>query len=103
MKISKYSLLVSSMYLLSGCVSQPSIPKVEEAEVNKYEKTYMAEYEIIKQQNADYQPFFKWVQPKNKKEECKVWVGYDPNNDRTIEPLANLTKQPSQYLLNLIF
>lgn len=69
--------------LFSACTGQPSIPKVEEAEVNKYEKAYMAEYETIKKQNENYKPSFKCVQPKNKNEECKVWVGYNPNDDRT--------------------
>ena len=85
MKILKYGLLVATMYLFSGCVGQPSIPKVEEAEVGTYEKNYMSEYENIKKQSENYKPAFKWVQPKNKKEECKVWVGYNPQDDRTIK------------------
>lgn len=86
MKVLKYGLLVSSMYLLSGCVGgQPSIPKVDEIEVAKYEKAYMAEYESIKQQYANFQPSSKWAQPKNKKEECKVYVGINPNDDKTIK------------------
>lgn len=85
MKILKYGLLVATMYLFNGCVGQPSIPKVEEAEVGTYEKNYMSEYENIKKQSENYKPAFKWVQPKNKKEECKVWVGYNPQDDRTIK------------------
>ena len=69
MKILKYGLLVATMYLFNGCVGQPSIPKVEEAEVGIYEKNYMSEYENIKKQSENYKPAFKWVQPKNKKEE----------------------------------
>ncbi|MBV5277577.1 MAG: hypothetical protein J0647_00750 [Campylobacteraceae bacterium] len=79
MKISKYSLLVSSIYLLSGCVSQPSIPKVEEAEIAKYEKAYMAEYERIKIEMASSKINKTWVQPKNKKEECKVKSAFQTN------------------------
>ncbi|MFA7354923.1 MAG: hypothetical protein WCZ70_09930, partial [Sulfurimonadaceae bacterium] len=30
-------------------------------------------------------PSFKWVQPKNKKEECKIYVGINPNDDKTIK------------------
>ena len=85
MKILKYGLLVATMYLFSGCVGQPSIPKVEEAEVGTYEKNYMSEYENIKKQSENYKPAFKWVQPKNKKEKCKVCVGYNPQDDRTIK------------------
>lgn len=85
MKVLQCGLLLGSIYLLSGCVGQPSLPKVDETEVNKYEKAYMLEYEAIKQKISNNQQSFKWVQPNNKKEECKVWVGYDPNDDRTIK------------------
>ena len=71
MKILKYGLLVATMYLFNGCVGQPSIPKVEEAEVGTYEKNYMTEYEKIKKQYENYTPTFRWVQPKNKKEEWR--------------------------------
>lgn len=90
MKIVKYGLLVATMYLFSGCVGQPSIPKIEEAEVGKYEKAYMDEYEQIKQQSANYKPPFKWIQPKNKKEECKVYVGVNPNDDKTVKSYYSL-------------
>ena len=85
MKILKYGLLVATMYLFNGCVGQPSIPKVEEAEVGTYEKNYMTEYEKIKKQYENYTPTFRWVQPKNKKEECKVYVSIDPTDDKTIK------------------
>ena len=38
---------------------------------------------IQKQQNKNTKPSFKWIQPKNKKEECKVYVGIDSENDKT--------------------
>lgn len=85
MKIFKYGLLIVIMYLFSGCVGGPSLPEVDEIEVNKYEKNYITEYENIKKQMENYTTTFKWIQPKNKKEECKVWVGYNPENDRTIK------------------
>jgi len=72
MKILKYGLLVATMYLFSGCVGQPSIPKVDEVEVGKYEKNYMAEYERIKKENGIFDPKFKLIQAQNKKEECKI-------------------------------
>lgn len=90
MKILKYGLLVATMYLFNGCVGQPSIPKVEEAEVGTYEKNYMSEYENIKKQSENYKPAFKWVQPKNKKEECKVYVSIDPKDDKTIKSYYSL-------------
>ncbi len=90
MKILKYGLLVATMYLFNGCVGQPSIPKVEEAEVGTYEKNYMTEYEKIKKQYENYTPTFRWVQPKNKKEECKVYVSIDPTDDKTIKSYYSL-------------
>lgn len=84
-KLKQTGIMVCGALLFSACTGQPSIPKVEEAEVDKYEKSYMAEHETIKKKNENYKPSFKWVQPKNKKEECKVWVGYNPNDDRTIK------------------
>jgi len=95
-KLKQTAILLVGILLFSACTGQPSMPqssiskvekvsKVEEAEIDKYEKTYMAEYEQIKQKNADYKMSFKWIQPKNKKEECKIWVGYNPNDDKTIK------------------
>ena len=68
---------------LSGCLGQPSLPSVSEEEAFKYEKQYLAEWENWKQQNKNTKPSFKWIQPKNKKEECKVYVGIDSENDKT--------------------
>ncbi len=86
MKIIKYGLLLSIIYLLSGCAGK-TMSKVTEEEVGKYEKMYFAEYEQIKKKNkekyANYQEPFKWIQPKNKKESCKVYVSINPNDDKT--------------------
>lgn len=89
-KLKQTGIMVCGALLFSACTGQPSIPKVEEAEVEKYEKAYMAEYETIKKQNENYKPSFKWVQPKNKKEECKIYVGIDPNDDKTIKSSYSL-------------
>ena len=86
----KFSLLGILAVIFSGCVGQPSIPKVEEAEVGTYEKKYMSEYENIKKQNENYKPSFKWVQPKNRKEECKVYVATNPNDDKTVKSYYSL-------------
>jgi hypothetical protein len=88
MKIQYKQIIISTVgaILLSACAGgQPSVPKVTTQEVDKYEKVYFVEYEKIKQKNINYKPSFKWIQPKNKKEECKIWVGINPNNDRTIK------------------
>lgn len=81
MKILKYGLLVATMYLFNGCVGQPSIPKVEEAEVGTYEKAYIDEYNKIA--SIEKKEYTKWIQAANKKEDCKLFIGYDPNDDRT--------------------
>lgn len=50
--------------------------------VEQYEKDYLTEYEEIKQKIPSSKVV--WVQPKNKKEACKVYVGYsdkNPQND----------------------
>jgi hypothetical protein len=86
MKLTQIGILASIILLFSACGGgQPSIPKVNEQEVGKYDITYMQEYEEIKKQNENHKPSFKWIQPKNKKEECKIWVGYNPQKDRTLE------------------
>ncbi len=69
--ILKFSLLGVVGILLSGCAGK-SIDKVEDEEVNKYEKTYMTEYELIKQKNGKFNPKYKLIQAQNKKEECKI-------------------------------
>lgn len=131
MKIVKYGLLVATMYLFTGCMSQiekevwnfyhkPSesfnIAKIKEECnakgkewevrmfsdgsglcVNKkaeelqrlarekrekeklehyasYEKNYLSEYESLKKTFP--QVNVKWIQPKNKKEPCKIFVSY---------------------------
>ncbi|WP_066166350.1 hypothetical protein [Aliarcobacter cryaerophilus] len=70
-------------FIFTGCILQPSVPSVSEEEVFKYEKQYLVDYENWKQQNKDIKPSFKWIQPKNKKEECKVYVEIDSKNDKT--------------------
>lgn len=71
--------------IFSGCVGQPSIPKVTEVEINKYEQSYLLEYNNFKKQYENYKPSFKMVQPKNKKEDCKVYVSINEKNDKTIK------------------
>lgn len=61
---------------------QPSLPTVSEQEVNKYEDIYMKEYEQLKMTRK--LPEIRWVQPTNKKEECKMYVSVESNEkDKT--------------------
>lgn len=85
MKIIKYGLFIGSVYLFSGCAGQPSIPKVEEAEVGTYEKNYMSEYENIKKANGKYTPKYKWIQAQNKTQECKVAI-LTKLEDKSLKP-----------------
>ncbi len=72
---------------LNGCSSgQATLPKVSESEVSKYEASYMAEYQELKQQYANWNPTMKWVQPKNIEKDCKVYVGINPDDDKTTKP-----------------
>ena len=84
MKILKYGLLAGSVLILTGCVGQPSIAKIDDNEAFKYVKQYEAEYETIKK-NLNYKDSIKWIQPKNKKEECKVYVDINPKDDKTVK------------------
>ncbi len=72
-------------FIFTACTGQPSLPKIDEMEVQKYERNYLAEYDKIKQQNLNYKDSFKWIQPKNKKEKCKIYVSINPKDDKTIK------------------
>jgi len=80
------SILLTGTILFSGCIGgQPSIPKITEQEVAKYEEQYLQEYEQIKKNFKDIMAV-KWIQAANKKVPCKVFVGTSENNDRTNDP-----------------
>lgn len=54
------SMIGISGLVLSGCAGgQPSIPKVNEAEVGKYEKAYMDEYNKIV--SIEKKKYTKWI------------------------------------------
>lgn len=80
----KYIILAIFAIIFSGC-GQPSIPKVTEIEVNKYEQSYLTEYEDIKKTFENIPESFQMVQPNNKRESCKVYVSINPKNDKTIK------------------
>ncbi len=39
--------------------------------------------ENIKKELANFKPQVKWIQPNNKKEDCKIYVGVNPEDDKT--------------------
>lgn len=83
MKNLKFGLLAGCIYLLTGCTSQPSIAQIDDNEAFKYVKQYETEYQQIKSYTASIEMPVKWIQAANKTEACKMFVGYNPNDDRT--------------------
>ncbi|WP_041672196.1 hypothetical protein [Sulfurimonas denitrificans] len=60
-KLKQSGILVCGALLFSACTGQPSIPKVDELEVGKYEKAYMDEYNTFLVQYKDYKKPMKWI------------------------------------------
>ena len=87
MQIFKYSLVgVLSAFMFSGCTgNQPSLSQIDETEAFSYIKKYEAEYQQIKSNTQNMKMPVKWIQAVNKKEPCKLFVGYNPNDDRTLK------------------
>ena len=54
--------------------------------LDTYEQTYLKEYESIKSHYQYDAPTYKWIQPNNKKESCKIYVGLDSSSDKTLWP-----------------
>jgi hypothetical protein len=83
-----FGLLV--VFMFAGCTSQISSlsifdnSKINDEESMKYEKKYLSDFEKIKKESTSKKDIFnKWIQAFNKKEDCKIYVGYNPNDDRT--------------------
>jgi|SaaInlV_110m_DNA_1040235.scaffolds.fasta_scaffold09047_1 hypothetical protein len=73
---------------LSGCSSTPtvkSLPVISEVEAFRHVKELLAEYEILKLSKPVNKTMVKWIQPLNKKEECKVFVEVGNTDDRTLD------------------
>lgn len=75
--------LVSLFLFNLNAIAEPSLPTISEEEANKYEVEYLKEYEELKKTSND--SLVKWIQPKNKKEACKIYCGVDPKNDYTLK------------------
>lgn len=83
-----YYLLVHLMIsaTLLGCAGlKLPLATVSNAEVSKYEEQYLKEYENLKEEKRRTQSEFKWIQPKNQKEKCNLYVSIDPNDDKTLK------------------
>lgn len=84
----KYILGLSiTSFMFSGCTGQyqPSIPQIDDNEAFKYIKQYEAEYQQLKSNSPKVEILVKWIQAVNKKEPCKLYVGYNPDDDRTLK------------------
>lgn len=85
MSYKKCAVLLMMTVLFTGCATMaPTAPTVSENEAFKYEKEYLAESETLKN-NFLNSEVTKWVQPTNKKEPCKTYVGVDANHDYTLD------------------
>lgn len=67
----------------SGCGS--NLAQIDDTEAFYYIKKYEAENQQIIANNQNIQKPVKWIQAANKKEACKLYVGYNPNDDRTLK------------------
>lgn len=84
MQIFKYSLVgVLGAFIFSGCTG--SIAQIDDTEAFSYIKKYEVEYEQLKSNSQNTKMPVKWIQAANKKEPCKLYVGYNPNDDRTLK------------------
>ena len=86
----KNGIILSMMSVLFvACATiTPAIQTVSVSEAFKYEQKYLAEYESEKTNNSnalESSLIIKWIQPSNKKELCKVYVGFYQGNDRTVK------------------
>lgn len=83
----KHGLLLIGLFsLTSACVpTGPTATSIGNDEAFSYIDSYMAEYEQLKKSNTDNNRTIKWIQPDNKVEPCKVYVGTSKDNDRTLD------------------
>ena len=84
-KLKQIGIMACVVLLFSACTGQPSIAKIDENEAFKYIKQYEAEYQQIKLHSKNIKKTVKWIQAANKTKPCKLFVGYNPNNDRTLK------------------
>jgi len=86
MNIKSYLLLTGVLTLTSACVpTGPTITSIGNDEAFSYIDNYMAEYEALNKANTDNNKIVKWIQPDNKTEPCKTFVGTSKDNDRTLD------------------
>ena len=81
--IIKISLLGALTASFSGCGS--NFAQIDDTEAFSYVKKYETEYQQIKTNTANIEMPVKWIQAANKTESCKMFIGYNPNDDRTLK------------------
>jgi len=67
---------------ISGYTATPGLAVIDAREVFEYETNYLLEYERFKNEYRD-RSAVKWVQARNKKVPCKLYVGISVDDDRT--------------------
>lgn len=83
MKFIKFAMLLCLSVSSFGCSTSP-YPKVSMDEINIFEKGLQDKYSSYLK-NEKPVSMEKWIQPSNKEDPCKIYVGYASDYDRTLE------------------
>ncbi|GHV07512.1 hypothetical protein AGMMS50229_14490 [Campylobacterota bacterium] len=76
-----FAIAMITAVFLSGCAA--SIAQINDQEAFKYEREQQQVLAGMNLSEPKSSRAVKWVQPANKKEPCKVYVGFNPDNDHT--------------------
>ncbi len=77
-------MLLGSSVLIFGCATSPYPKSMTMQEINQHEKVLQENYQQWLK-NEKPKEKVKWVQPDNKTEPCKVFIGYTEDDDRTLK------------------
>jgi hypothetical protein len=84
-------LLLTTSALLSGCGTLLGKPMVADEDALKFVRDFDEAEKKAAQTTEKPQALVKWVQAANKKEACKIYIGYyDPKDDMTLDPKFKL-------------
>ncbi|MDR0579675.1 MAG: hypothetical protein LBG21_03630 [Campylobacteraceae bacterium] len=81
--------------LLGGCANPPNPPnppnptELTEEYAFSFEKQYMDEAQQMIAQHNSQKSIFKWIQPVNKKESCKVYTGVSADDNSIKKRILN--------------
>lgn len=84
LNVKQNSILICVVLLFNACSNkQPTLPKINNNVAFKYIQQYEKQYRQINSSIKNSKEYIKWIQAANKIEQCKLFVGYNPYNDRT--------------------